>query len=90
MPAAELTPYALKCNARHNPIGIDTAHPMLSWKLKSDQRGDRQTAYEILVASSPEELTPEAANLWNSGRIENSNSISIAYAGTSLHSFQQC
>lgn len=62
----------------------------LSWKLKSDQRGDAQTAYEILVASGPEKLSPGVADLWDSGRVGSSETAWIAYDGKSLHSFQRC
>jgi alpha-L-rhamnosidase len=33
-----------------NPMGIDVAQPRLSWVLRSDIRGRKQTAYGILVA----------------------------------------
>lgn len=87
---ASLTPYALECEARRNPIGIDRAHPRLSWKLKSDQRGDAQTAYEILVASAPEKLNQGIGDLWDSGRVVSSETAWISYAGAPMHSFQRC
>ena len=34
-------------------LGIDIFAPRLSWKLLSDERGVRQSAYQVLVASSP-------------------------------------
>ena len=42
----------LRCESWTNPQGIDLAKPRLSWKISSDRRGDRQTAYQVLVASS--------------------------------------
>src|SRR5580658_5459956 len=39
-----------------NPLGIDAARPRLSWTLASANdslRDQRQTAYQIVVASSP-------------------------------------
>lgn len=54
---AGLTPDQLECEARSNPLGIDTQDPRFSWKLESDHQGDAQTAYEILVATSPDKLT---------------------------------
>ena len=50
----------LKCEYKTNPLGIDTEIPRLSWVLKSAQRGQKQTAYQILVASSREKLTETA------------------------------
>jgi alpha-L-rhamnosidase len=87
---AELTPYALESEARHNPVGIDQDRPRLGWKLKSDRRGDAQAAYEILVASAPEKLSSGIADLWDSGRVSSPETTWIPYAGTPLHSFQQC
>ena len=46
-----LAPAHLLCEYRVNPIGIDIAAPRLSWHVESAQRGQRQTAYRILVAS---------------------------------------
>jgi alpha-L-rhamnosidase len=57
-------PVGLRCEYLANPMGIDSPAPRLSWKLEVDNgksefsnlkdtpRGIRQTAYQILVASS--------------------------------------
>ena len=46
----------LRCEYLTDPLGIDVAQPRLSWKLESGdlkpERGVRQSAYQILVASS--------------------------------------
>ena len=47
----------LRCEYLHNPLGIDAASPRLSWIITSDRRGEMQTAYQILVASSPQLLS---------------------------------
>ncbi len=46
---ASLKVGGLKCEYRVNPLGLDTPRPRLSWLLESSQRGDRQTAYQVLV-----------------------------------------
>ncbi len=33
----------------HNPMGLDTRTPEISWKLASDRQGDRQTAYQLVA-----------------------------------------
>ena len=46
----------LRCEYRVNPLGVDVPAPRLSWIMVSgeaDRRGVRQTAYRILVASTP-------------------------------------
>ena len=86
---AGLTPYGLECEARRNPTGIDSPRPRLSWKLKSDERAQQQTAYQVVAASAPEKLAPGAADLWDSGRVASSQTAWIAYGGASLRSFQR-
>jgi len=54
----------LRCEYRDNPLGIDAAKPRLSWTMnagtqKTEARGQKQTAYQVLVASSPELLAKD-------------------------------
>jgi hypothetical protein len=86
---ADLTPYALECEARHDPVGIDVSAPRLGWKLKSGQRGDRQTAYQIVAASTAEKLSAGQADIWDSGRVSSPETTWIAYAGPALRPFQR-
>jgi len=51
-----------------NPINIDELHPRFSWIITSEKRNQRQTAYQIMVASSPGKLKNNRADLWDSGR----------------------
>lgn len=83
---AGLTPYQLECEARSNPLGIDTQHPRFSWKLRSDRQGDAQTAYQILVATSPDKLTEDQADLWKIHRPAPETTW-IEYHGQPLSSF---
>ncbi len=80
----------LRCEYLENPLGIDANPPRLSWIVESDQRGARQTAYRILVASAPEMLAAEEGDLWDSGKIDSSESVLVAYAGKALASRQRC
>ena len=78
----------LQCEYRENPINLDMAHPRFSWIMKSEQRGQKQTAYQILIASSKSKRYQNIGDLWNSGKVESSNSIHISYKGASLTSNQ--
>ena len=80
----------LRCEYCGNPLGIDARTPRLSWQLQSNERGQHQTAYRILVASSPEGLKREKPDLWDSGRLNSDQSIQVHYAGKPLASRQQC
>lgn len=74
----------LRCDARENPVGVDDRHPPLGWILQSDRRGDVQTAYQILVASSPSNLAASHGDIWDSGKVPSDQNIDIDYAGVPL------
>ena len=71
-----------------DPMGIDETRPRLSWVLDSDARGTRQTAYQVLVASSQALLDKDTGDLWDSGKVESDQMAQIAYAGRPLASEQ--
>ena len=80
----------LRCENMNNPLGIDMLRPRLSWKLETgnwkSERGIRQTAYQVLVASSEEGLKKDKGDLWDSGKVVSDQSIAVRYAGTTLAS----
>jgi alpha-L-rhamnosidase len=84
VPVSALRPYALRCDHRTTPLGIDGSAPLLSWRLASDRRGDDPTAYRIRVAERPEELADGGQLHWDSGRVEDSSAIGAVYAGDAL------
>jgi hypothetical protein len=87
-PAAALSPANLRCEYAVNPLGIDAPDPRLFWTVESSQRGQKQTAYEILAASSPELLAQDKGDLWDSGKVATDETIQISYAGRPLESSQ--
>jgi len=80
----------LTCESQHDPLGLDVVEPRLSWKLQSQQRGQKQTAYQILVATDKALLTDSQADLWNSGKIVSDRSLHVPYAGKPLRSRVRC
>ncbi len=78
----------MRCDYAVNPLGVDSAHPRLFWTVESKERGQQQTAYEILVASSPSLLKHDRGDLWDSGRVASDETIQIPYAGQPLKSSQ--
>ncbi len=80
----------LNCEYLTDPQGIDAKEPQLSWQLKSDQRGQKQTAYQLLVASSQEKLAKDDGDLWDSGKIKSDQSRQIEYKGKLLQSRMEC
>ncbi|MGA2064995.1 MAG: glycoside hydrolase family 78 protein [Thermoguttaceae bacterium] len=80
----------LRCEYRDNPLGIDVVRPRLSWIIESGERGERQTAYRILVASSPEKLAQDEGDLWDSGQVASDRSTQIDYEGKPVPAHQCC
>jgi alpha-L-rhamnosidase len=80
----------LRCEYLSDPKGIDMSEPQLSWQLKSEQRGQKQTAYRLLVASSQEKLAKDDGDLWDSGKIRSDQSRHIEYKGIALKSRTEC
>jgi alpha-L-rhamnosidase len=80
----------LTCEFRNNPLGIDTRLPRLGWIVESPLRGDHQTAFRILVASTLEKLTAEEGDLWDSGKAPSDQTMMILYGGKRLVSHLSC
>src|SRR5690554_1758932 len=76
----------LKCENLVQPLGIDKATPRFSWKINSNSTGSIQKAFHILVASEASLLKENSADLWNSGKVQESNSIHVSYKGKNLKS----
>ena len=85
-----LKPSELKCEFRDNPLGIENANPELSWILHSEKRGQMQSAYRILVASSEENLKRNIGDLWDSHKVISGQSVHILYKGRKLSSGLHC
>ncbi len=87
--SAALSPTKLRCEYAVDPMGVDSDSPRLFWIDESSERGQQQTAYEILVASTEKSLAANKGDLWASGKIASDETIQITYAGKKLPSWQQ-
>ena len=86
-----VVPTTTRCEYLTNPLGIDTLKPRLSWKLQAtEERGVKQAAYQVLVASSAALLKNDTGDLWDSGKVASDSSTHIEYTGKPLQSRQQC
>ena len=74
----------LRTEQLKNPLGIDIRHPRLGWRIESDEQNVMQTAYHILVASSPELLAQDKGDCWDSGKVKTDASQWITYQGETL------
>ena len=79
----------LQCEYADNPLGIDRPQPRLFWQVEGGERGQRQTAYQVLVASSADLLASAQGDLWDSGRVASDETTHIRYQGKALASSQR-
>ena len=81
--AGPLPPSALRCEYMVNPLGIDVASPRFYWVPAHTERGARQTAYQVLVGT-----TPDAAKggQWDSGKVASAGTVHVVYGGKALES----
>ncbi|MCK7482421.1 MAG: hypothetical protein M0C28_38830 [Candidatus Moduliflexus flocculans] len=69
-PMAPRPPLRLRCEYRDEPLGVDTASPRLSWLVESGVRGERPTAWHLLVSSALELLRSDVGDLWDTGQVD--------------------
>jgi len=81
-----LPPKNLRCEYLSNPLGIDVRQPRFAWVLDHTARGQRQTAYQILVATQPGLLDQEKGDQWDSGKVVSEDSTQVVYGGKPLES----
>ncbi|MFZ4779433.1 MAG: family 78 glycoside hydrolase catalytic domain, partial [Terrimicrobiaceae bacterium] len=82
-------PIDLRADYQKNPLALDSNPPRLSWVLTSSERGFVQTAYQILAATSHQQLDQDKGDLWDSGKVSGS-ATSAEYGGKPLGSFAEC
>jgi alpha-L-rhamnosidase len=79
-------PYDLQIEQRHQPLGLGERSPRLSWKLASDRRGAKQSAYRISAAHRPADLDDPARLVWDSGRRDAADCVLVPWDGPVLRS----
>ena len=72
-----------KVNNLDTPLGIDTT-PQFRWTNKSTTTGRLQTAYQIIVSSTPELAAAHTGDVWDTGKVESADSFDIPYEGDPL------
>ncbi len=79
----------LRCEWKHDPLGIESRVPHFSWILATrgkHARDLKQTAYQVLVSSAPGSLEKNKGDRWDSGRVASGSVFGIEYGGKSLSS----
>ena len=66
-------------------VGLDIQNPLLSWQISDSRTGAAQTAFQVLVATSPGLLETGKTDIWDSGKLDQSAS-KIKFNGAELKS----
>jgi alpha-L-rhamnosidase len=83
---ATLHPTHLRVEYQTDPLALDVAQPRLSWTLESPGRAQKQSAWQVLVASTESELAAGRADVWNSGKVHEDRNFHVVYQGAALAS----
>jgi alpha-L-rhamnosidase len=81
--AGPLAPTSLRCEYLENPVGIDVPKPRFFWVVEHPERGQVQSAYQIIVSTDPKAASGE---IWDSGKVVSSKSTQVVFAGKALES----
>ncbi len=74
------------CENKVNPIGVSTNGLHFSWIAQCTENNAKQTAYQIMVASSPDSLNANHVNIWDSKKVESNQSIFVSMPNINLTS----
>ena len=77
---------SLRCDNAVNPLGIDATSPQFSWEFTTTGRNFKQSAYQVTVSDSLEQLDNGQGNTWNSGKVSSAQSSGVLYKGPALQS----
>lgn len=61
------------------PLVIEDAHPLFGWQMTSDVKGQKQSAYQVVVTRES-----DGKVVWNSGKKSSGESQNIKYLGAAL------
>src|SRR5512142_3008888 len=74
--AGPSAPVSLRCEYLADPMGIDMAKPRFFWIVDRPERGQVQSAYEIVVSTDPKAAE---SDVWASGKIASPKSPKIIF-----------
>jgi len=80
----------LRCEYTVEPAAVNAVNPRLYWVLESAKRGQLQAAYQVLVAGSRAGLDADKGDLWDTGKVNSSQSTHVVYQGRKLSSRMKC
>jgi alpha-L-rhamnosidase len=78
-----LAPTGLRVEYLSAPMGVDTPHPRFFWVPEHSDRGQTQTAYEIIVSADG---SAADGDMWSTGKVSGAFPGQVPYAGKALQS----
>ncbi len=86
--SGKMSIFDMRTQSLTDPLGIQSARPVFSWKLGSEIKGQRQTAYRVVASSTEEKLAAGDYDIWDSGKVESGKNYGVVYGGSELSSMQ--
>jgi alpha-L-rhamnosidase len=80
---APIAPTNLRSYDKTNPVGTDQK-PFFGWYVNDPDNDEIQTAFQLLVASSLQNLNAGKGDLWDSGKTTSGRQNHLEYAGKPL------
>jgi len=79
-------PYGLLCElmAEASLTTIADPRPEFGWVVNDPRRGARQSAYQLVVATSRAAAEHAQGEVWDSGKVRSDRSVNVEYAGKPL------
>lgn len=86
-PKPPMSPTGLMIENHSNdtePVLISDDQPEFSWIVNDNDANEIQTAYQIIIASSKDDIDNDKGSFYNSKKIKSKQSINIRYQGPSF------
>lgn len=77
-------PIKLLVNGVENPLAIEYDQVLLTWQMDCQKRGEKQTAYQILISSNEKNIYDNCGDVFDSKKVITSQSASIKISGINL------
>jgi len=81
--------WQLTVEQRVEPLGIDVVKPRFGWNIQSKERGYKQAAWQVQVASTLSLLKQGKADVWDSQKSSGDKQNFIEFQGKDLRSAQR-
>lgn len=81
---APKAPTGLMVDLLTEPLALENANPRFSWIVNDSDNYEIQSSYRILVSTSKDKLKSDTGDIWDTGKVDSSDSSDVKYAGNTL------